>query len=199
MDQLSALTLTEPWSTLCLAPLKFNHPAQSPEEYDLFVGINPGQPLKLHETRGYRLSGTPRRIVIHAGQGAGGMRDATCDHFGRFTAPYARALEVTGYSSYDPWQLKYEELRRKNQPTLKSLALGCIIGLVTVTRMVSTGVGSPAHAIDRALGNWAPGRWAWQLTEPWMLEKPFHARGYQSVWKVMDHQAALIREQGGTW
>lgn len=205
MIDLSAITLTAPWAQLCVAPLLRSRMATSP----YFDACAPATPLKQHETRGYRLTDTPRRLVIHSGKGDGGMRrsitEGTCaqidgQEVSHFVDPYAAALRATGYSTLDPWQMHYEKfLQRLGPEDGKQLMLGYVVGLVTVTKMVATGVGQPAHDMDRALGNWKPNRWAWKLEEPFMLERPFHARGFQSLWKVADYQQAMIREQGGTW
>lgn len=37
---------------------------------------------------------------------------------------------------------------------------------------------------DEAAGNWAPGRYAWKLTDPVALSKPIPAVGRQGFWKA---------------
>lgn len=200
MSDLHGLTLTAPWGTLCVAPVIDTAPLEAIGFLDAVVGV----PLKIHETRGYRLSGTPRRLLIHNGKGNAGMRDSItergADGVYRFVQPYAAALRACGYSDLDPWQLGYDRLVAEREEGGNAIQLGFIQGLVTVARIVSTTSQDPAdwpaHAIDKALGNWEPRRFGWRLQDQWVLPRPFHARGMQAVWKVPEYIQGFLRDQG---
>lgn len=47
-------------------------------------------------------------------------------------------------------------------------------------------------SIEEAFGNYAPGRWAWQLTEATLLRDPFEVRGYQGFWPLTDEQQDMV-------
>lgn len=197
MSDLHGLTLTAPWGTLCVAPVLDTAPLEAIG----FLDATRGLPLKRHETRGYRLSGVPRRLLIHNGKGDGGMRDSITecrDGALRFVQPYAAALLACGYSDLDPWQLNYAEKMRVHGGT--AIQLGCVQGIVTVQHIISTvdhaASDGPVHALDRTLGNWAPRRFAWRMADPWVVPKPFHVRGMQSVWHVPEYIRVLLRDQG---
>jgi hypothetical protein len=198
MSDLHAITLTAPWGTLCVAPVIDLAPLKA-------AGIHCGaigEPLKLHETRGYRLGGGVRRLMIHNGKGDAGMRESITerrDGAWRFVDPYAAALRACGYSDLDPWQAGYANATANHIVGGRPIQLGFVQGLVTVPHIISTTdpAYGPAHQIDRLLGNWEPRRFAWRLTNQWLVPKPFHARGMQSVWKVPDYIQEALRGQGG--
>lgn len=204
--KLHGLTLTAPWSILCVAPVLDLAPLRV---VALDRDVVLGEPLKKHETRGYRLTGTPRPLLIHTGKGDAGMRDVITKLGGgvrRFVDPFASALRACGYSDLDPWQVHYEEkVLSKEWGSGQVIKLGCVTGLVKVSHIISTTDAmfpssqfsqGPAHSADHALGNWGPRRFAWRMTEPWLAPRPFHVRGMQSVWQVPEYIQYLLRDQG---
>ena len=52
-------------------------------------------------------------------------------------------------------------------------------------------------AIERAFGNWKPGRWAWQLRDVIPLHFPIQITGRQSMWTLPKNVEAEIRKQVG--
>jgi hypothetical protein len=193
---LHGLTLTVPWGTLSVAPVITTAPLEAIGFLDATIGV----PLKLHETRGYRLKDAPRRLLIHNGKGDAGFRESIVerrDNAWRFIQPYAAALRACGYSDLDPWYPNYEERVRSEGP-LNVIRLGYVQGLVTVTRCISTTdpEHGPAHELDRALGNWQPKRFGWRMEDQWVVPRPFHARGMQAVWHVPEYIQAMLRERG---
>jgi hypothetical protein len=71
------------------------------------------------------------------------------------------------------------------------LALGHIIGTVEIvaTRQIPAVEFSswrrsiPSHEV--AVGDWREGRWAYQLENPVLLDKPIRTRGYPWFWRVI--------------
>jgi hypothetical protein len=207
-----AITLTQPWAILSVAPVVDLHMQRmvgQAHRPPALYSMRAGQPPKIHETRQYRLGNPlPRRMAIHAGQGAAGLRWTICQprqlfteqgrdvHASTFVEPYRTALEAVGYSFLDPWQMHYEEMRRLLHPTLKTLPLGRIVGVVTIANVIRTDSKMWAHAMDYALGNWESGRHAWTMLEPACLSQSIVARGYQSIWKLTAEQLAELCAQG---
>ena len=50
-------------------------------------------------------------------------------------------------------------------------------------------------ALERAFGNWAPGRWAWGLKDVMPLEIPVQAVGRQSMWNLSKSQVLELERQ----
>ena len=72
---------------------------------------------------------------------------------------------------------------------------GCIIAVATLEFAVRTEEMdfSDGRPHERAFGNYAPGRFAWCLTDVHRLEKPGPARGRQRLWIVPPTIATKVR------
>jgi len=78
-----------------------------------------------------------------------------------------------------------------------SESLGCVVAtcrlaycvpaqfVESVTRKFKEGPWQPKHgwAVERLMGNYAPGRWAWILSDVVALDPPVPTRGYQKIWE----------------
>lgn len=65
------------------------------------------------------------------------------------------------------------------------LPFGVIVAVAELTgcRPMGGPAGAvPAHDLDRAFGDWSPGRFAWRLENVVALAEPIEAKGYQSLW-----------------
>jgi hypothetical protein len=119
---------------------------------------------KRYETRGWRPP-TFGRIAIHA---AKAFPDDAID--------FAIELQVDGVlpvaEGHSPWAL---------QP----LPRGAVIGEVTVVRIITTESGGARalSALERQLGDYTPGRYAWELVDPVVYDEPIPARGMLGLWE----------------
>lgn len=67
----------------------------------------------------------------------------------------------------------------------KRIPLGCIVGYVDLVDCRPTEL-EEASALERILGNFAPGRYAWILAFPVQLDEPVPFRGKQGFFSVPD-------------
>lgn len=54
-----------------------------------------------------------------------------------------------------------------------------------------------AGELQRQLGDWRPGRWAWRFSQVAILEEPIPARGYQWLWTPTSEEIEEIKTQIG--
>lgn len=179
---MKALSLTQPWASLCVAP--------DPLHGYLW-------PVKSLETRSWRVSEKllPMRLAIHAAAGIDRqLRDAITvrEHDGmrRFREPYRHALERAHLDSLDPWWMA---------PT--GLPLGAILGAVKLVRCIPTAEcermwrrGDMSDDLYQ-LGDFTPGRWAWVLEKPEPLVNPIRCRGHLGLWTVDPVHVCELEEQ----
>jgi hypothetical protein len=197
-----ALTLTQPWATLSVAPLLV-----TARGADYCVAS--GRPPKRHETRGWKVGQAqlPLRIAIHAGKGDAGLRGGLVDSCGRFVDRYAWPLHACGYETIDPWARAkgkvVPDLLNAARPrgSVKPVPLGAIVGVVTVRAIVRTSdwrsliIDEETDLLDQRLGDWSPGRWAWRMENAIALEEPIPCRGYQQLWELPADVAAAVSLQ----
>jgi hypothetical protein len=183
---MKALTLTQPWSSLCVAP--------DPDET--------WRAVKPIETRSWRLlqKHLPLRLAIHAAAGiTREVRDLVSERSrtgpGRvFRGVYREALLRAGLPVVDPWS-------PTSSPGHGSLALGAIVGAVTVVGCAPTDQiaaewrrGEVSNLVF-ALGDFSPGRWAWVFTQPVIFERPLACKGAQGLWTVPGPVAVDVEER----
>ena len=84
------------------------------------------------------------------------------------------------------------------QKKLRIYPLGAIVAVAhlgavynTVTRIKSPAV----TALDVALGDWTPGRFAWRLDNVRALPTPILCRGFQGIWNLDPAIEALVLAQ----
>lgn len=164
------LTMWQPWASYLLLPRQ-------------------GIPVKRWETRAFRperYAGTrtlPIECAIHAALNKSALRDLA------FTFPeYAEANKRAG--------LRHES----NFPR------GMIIGIATIVEVLPTetitGLGEPVGTepdhLDRMLGNYSEGRYAWRMAFAQVLPQPIPFKGKQSVlWELDANTDAEIDAQLG--
>lgn len=198
---LSVLALWQPVATLCVAP----DPAHD------------GEPAKTHETRHWFPYGVlPIYVAIHAAKKFDG------DNRDSFTAPrFREALKRSGFYPGDP----REFTKRKIDPPmgLKPVPLSAIIGLATITRVLSA-MTIPPEAIehgvqplrletlsedDREFGYFVrregviglpddphPYRYAWRLENALLLPEPIpHTGRQEALYPVDVYLLDLITQQ----
>lgn len=151
-----ALTLRQPWASLCV------HERMDVPEF---------VPLKGWETRSWRPSQNNHRAMNESG--------LLIHSAGKFV------FEDHGKLQYEPFN-KYGNLYRKP-------SVGAIIGWVRVGRIIPTTEwmrefkpgknGEDATWENYHFGDFAPGRWAWELLEPLMFKTPIKFLGTQSLWE----------------
>ena len=118
--------------------------------------------VKHWETRGWRPRGIEigERIAIHAAKGwTRADVDFAFDLAGRDILPLARHAEP----DFD-------------------LPRGAILGTVRFTGYRPTATAEPG-VLERELGDWSPGRWAWGLILPHEYVRPIPARGALGLWE----------------
>jgi hypothetical protein len=101
-------------------------------------------------------------------------------HAGRRLSPAARAL-----CRREPFA---GLLRGAGWPDPDSLPLGAVLGtveLVACRRVEELGPDVLSEA-ERALGDFTPGRWAWELSDPRPLAVPAPARGRLGIFPLPD-------------
>jgi hypothetical protein len=108
---------------------------------------------KRHETRSWQ---TAHRgpLAIHAGGLFPPATRALCR-----VEPFRTLLHQAGY------------------PDADSLPLGVVLGVVELVRCVRIEELPVLDPVDRALGDFGPGRWAWELAQPRRLLAPVPCRG----------------------
>jgi hypothetical protein len=77
-------------------------------------------------------------------------------------------------------------------PDADSLPLAAVLGVVEVVRCVHVEELAGLAPLDLALGDFTPGRWAWQLTRPRRLATPLPYRGRLGVFDGPDLPAELL-------
>jgi hypothetical protein len=74
----------------------------------------------------------------------------------------------------------------------RSLPLGAIVGLCQIVSCSPTEeVSRNLSALELALGDYTPGRWAFELAAPSELEKPVSVRGMLGLWDFRGDLAAM--------
>lgn len=189
---MSALTLWQPWASLCVLP----RPAPSMWGHDAVGhGPPPARPFKTIETRSWpaptALIG--QRIAIHAaarkvpGVDRLGDSDYWYDTFGMWT----ETATSDGRNVITvPWPL--------GAVVGTAVLVGCVPMVDVVgpsyERAVVLGDDGEAwlHRMGEAptgvhdqfpFGDFRPGRWAWLLADVEQLTEPIPARGGQRIWK----------------
>lgn len=105
-------------------------------------------------------------LAIHAAKGFPEWAEQECD-----AEPCNSVLNDAGY----PWQSD-----RKRNP--RRLPLGQVIAVVWLERVEQIAAAYPVAAMERAFGNYAPGRYAWHFSTVYRLTTPIEARGSLGVW-----------------
>jgi len=193
-EPLYAISLYQPWATLCVLP----------DPRSLIW------PEKRYETRGWkppaRLIG--RRVAVHAAA-------TWTRRLAEFTAGNHFADLATGHNP----EIVAEILRRHGIDPgpqvpprgrlVRPLPLGAIVGTVVLARSLRCTRGKVLHralldargeiaaepGFDQLdLGDFSPGRYAWELHQPRPLAEPIPCRGLQRFWEVPAPIAAAIRE-----
>lgn len=140
--------------------------------------------LKVFETRSW----APEfrgRLAIHAGKA---VRDA--DGGRAKFEQLSRAFSALGCTSFE------------------ELPFGVVIGAVDVVECYRCAPGQQQFLAQRvdslslelSLGNFASGRYAWELRNVVRLAQPVPARGYQKIWNFLPtpEVLALLRGQGSS-
>lgn len=124
--------------------------------------------VKRYETRS-RPTRVRGRIAIHAGLALPFRRGIT-----RCMAP-----DVTVFHFWRDglWIETGAGLQRE----MRRLPLGAVVATAELVDCVRTeDTGTPT--LERRLGDWTPGRWAWELADVRPLAEPVPARGKQGWW-----------------
>jgi hypothetical protein len=114
---------------------------------------------KRYETRSWQ---TAHRgsLAIHASGRFPPAARALCR-----TAPFRTLLAQAGFHDWD------------------SLPCGAIVGVVELVQCLNAMELANLDPVERALGDFNPGRWAWQLAQPRRLATPIPCRGRLSVFE----------------
>lgn len=73
-----------------------------------------------------------------------------------------------------------------------TLAYGALVAITTLVdvRQITPELAREQSPVERALGDWRPGRFAWFLEDVERLEIPAPLRGRQGLWETKLHQGA---------
>jgi hypothetical protein len=74
---------------------------------------------------------------------------------------------------------------------------GAVVAVACVSAYLRTEQLLGISDLERRLGNYSPGRWAWRLEEVRPLEDPVPCKGYQGLWTLPEDVEALVAEQLG--
>lgn len=76
------------------------------------------------------------------------------------------------------------------------LPFGCAVAVVEVTAVLRTEVVGPGlDEAQLAFGDYAPGRYAWRLTDVRRLLEPVPLQGRQGLWSVRDEALWPVRDE----
>jgi len=159
---MKALTLYQPWAMLVATGWK---EIETRDWYTRYRG-----PLAIHASKRWTEE----------------ERDAAAEIVANFTRQIPRG---PGEDDYLIECLKEHGLEARE-------TLGCVVAtcrlaycvpaqfVESVARKFKEGPWEPKHgwAVERLMGNYAPGRWAWILRDVVALDPPAPARGYQKLW-----------------
>jgi hypothetical protein len=186
---LVAVTLTQPWATLMVAP-------------DPQRDMNPP---KAWETRTWYPRVLAPLVAIHAAKGIKAEERRAIVSGGRFIEPYASVLERCGFCPLDPWAPEYLQRiayhSRETDRPLKPLPLGCIVGAGRIKEVLNTEAAAMRIGRERgamteiALGGYGPDRYAWLFVGVVPLREPVPCRGALQIWPVPDDVAERVRAQ----
>jgi hypothetical protein len=64
--------------------------------------------------------------------------------------------------------------------------LGAVVALVDLVacEQITSEMVAEERLVERCLGVWSPGRYAWRFENPRMLEFPYPARGQEGLWQL---------------
>jgi hypothetical protein len=128
-----------------------------------------------------------QRIAIHASKCTDDLEDLQ-----EYLQDVQESGDTERIESYDAMR---EELVKAGFTTLGQLPRGCVIGTAVLSECRRTdGLASPGH-----FGNFAPGRFAWRMTDVQPLAEPIPFRGQQGFFDVPDEllsQQAAEKEGG---
>ncbi len=64
--------------------------------------------------------------------------------------------------------------------------LGAVVALVDLVacEQITSETVEKERLVERCLGVWSPGRYAWRFENPRMLEFPYPARGQEGLWQL---------------
>jgi hypothetical protein len=105
-------------------------------------------------------------LVIHAAKGFPGWARDSCEE-----EPFRSVLEKAGYH----WNAK-RKLNPWGLPTGQIVAIGWLDQVERITQPY------PVTSVERAFGNYAPGRYAWHFSSIHQLTTPIEARGSLGLW-----------------
>jgi hypothetical protein len=102
------------------------------------------------------------------------------------------AAEVFGVSAPH----EYDDARRIRLvgESIDGLPAGAIVGLVRIDDCVPVEEAGPGR-VDRMLGDYSAGRFAWRRGDAIKLPEPVPCRGRQRIWKVPPSTARWVLEQ----
>lgn len=72
------------------------------------------------------------------------------------------------------------------------LPYGAIVAVTTVVSCEPTEKALPLGIVDHMLGNWESARFAWELEDTVMLQKPVPCRGHQGFWTLLPEEFAQV-------
>jgi hypothetical protein len=138
------------------------------------------QGIKKFETRSWKTN-YRGKIAIHAG------KSNACKNTGNLDpSTYYAIGEALGFATWDDTNI---------ERCLNSLPSGFIIATADLVECWSTNgdrwiqsgnLSKQVSATERTFGDFSPGRWAWELLNVKMLDKPIPAKGMQGLWNWED-------------
>lgn len=151
---MKVITLWQPWAWLIFVIMKF---------------VSPQRPVKRIETRSWNTN-YRGRVAIHAARFKKIAPEA-----------YREIRQALGAAGADVAVLQLDYL----EYGIPADQFGSVIGTVEIADCVPIEqlYGTPFDTpLERACGDWSPGRYGWILSDPILFEKPIPATGRQGLW-----------------
>lgn len=138
----------------------------------------------------------PWASLIVAGLKGYETRSWPTRHRGRLGIHAGRTVDRAALDAYADIFRTHADLL----PAPDALPTGCIVGTAELVACLacSAALERRLTVLERRVGNFAAGRYAWQLRDRETLAQPIPARGYQGLWKWNPAPESGDR-QAGLW
>lgn len=115
-----------------------------------------------------------------------------------WSTPYRGRIAIHAAKGFPLPARRFAETERSLGRCPARIPLGAIVAVATLAGVARTEEVSPAiSGLERHLGDYGPGRWAWMLEDVVALGEPVPARGALGLWEMgREIEDAVRRELG---